>query len=271
MDVSTESGQVFIRDAETLASPLRLTQEEACSVLIGLQALSTIPAPGRAHALEQAIASLTAVAGKDAWLADAVGLHLVSGKEMDNVAALQNTIQQGHACSITYLVRHRDEVSERIVEPLRLFSLDATWYLRAWCRKVEGLRSFRVDRIQEMSDAGTQVHVPATSVDWQPGGSIYSPGSGDQQVQLIADSTTARRLAPAYNAQLFDLGGGMVGLQLLVGDTSTLAPLMARLGGHARVAGPEPVRQQVAAWLSESATSYDADGETVRVIPSVGR
>ncbi|MEV8182189.1 WYL domain-containing protein [Specibacter sp. NPDC078692] len=271
MDVSTESGQVFIRDAETLASPLRLTQEEACSVLIGLQALSTIPAPGRARALEQAIASLTAVAGKDAWLADAVGLHLVSGKEMDNVAALQNIIQQGRACSITYLVRHRDEVSERIVEPLRLFSLDATWYLRAWCRKVEGLRSFRVDRIQEMSDAGTQAHVPATSVDWQPGGSIYSPGSGDQQVQLIADSTTARRLAPAYNAQLFDLGGGMVGLQLLVGDTSTLAPLMARLGGHARVAGPEPVRQQVAAWLSESATSYDADGETVRAIPSVGR
>ena len=271
MDVSTESGQVFIRDAETLASPLRLTQEEACSVLIGLQALASIPTPGREHALEQAISSLTTVAGKDAWLADAVGLHLVSGKEMDNVAALQKAIQQGRASTITYLVRHRDEVSERVVEPLRLFSLDATWYLRAWCRKVQGLRSFRVDRIQGMSDAGTQGQVPVASLGWQPGGSIYSPGSADQQVQLIADSTTARRLAPAYNAQLFDLGGGTVGLQLLVGDTSTLAPLMARLGGHARVAAPEPVRQQVAAWLSESAAGYDADGETARVIPRVGR
>ncbi|MDD0858088.1 WYL domain-containing protein [Arthrobacter alpinus] len=112
-----------------------MTQEEACSVLIGLQALAAIPAPERKLPLEQAIKSLATVAGKDAWLADAVGLHLVSGTEMENVAALQRAIQHGRACAITYLVRHRDELSERTVEPLRLFSVDTTWYLRAWCRK----------------------------------------------------------------------------------------------------------------------------------------
>ncbi|ALO66996.1 hypothetical protein AS189_11460 [Arthrobacter alpinus] len=270
MDVTTESGQVFIRDAETLASPLRLTQEEACSVLIGLQALAAIPAPERKLPLEQAIKSLATVAGKDAWLADAVGLHLVSGTEMENVAALQRAIQHGRACAITYLVRHRDELSERTVEPLRLFSVDTTWYLRAWCRKAGELRSFRVDRIKDLHDGGTQEYVPSESVGWMPGTSIYDPGSGDEQVQLVADSTTARRLAPAYNAKLFDLGDGVVGLRLLVGDTSILAPLMARLGGHAYVAGPEPVRQQVTAWLEGSAASYDAYGENVPATPSLG-
>lgn len=121
-----------------------------------------------------------------------------------------------------------------------------------------------------MHDGGPQEYVPSESVGWLPGTSIYDPGSGDVQVQLIADSTTARRLAPAYNAKLFDLGDGVVGLRLLVGDTSILAPLMARLGGQAYVAGPEPVRQQVTAWLEESAASYDAYGENVPATPSLG-
>ncbi|MDD0858087.1 hypothetical protein NHF46_10420 [Arthrobacter alpinus] len=45
---------------------------------------------------------------------------------------------------------------------------------------------------------------------------------------------------------------------------------MARLGGHAYVAGPEPVRQQVTAWLEGSAASYDAYGENVPATPSLG-
>lgn len=273
MDVRSEAGQVFIRDAETLSNPLRLTQEEACSVLIGLHALTALPGTKHAQSLQSAIESLTAVAGEDAWLADAVGLHLISGQEMENVTALQGAIHQGRACSITYLVRTRDELSERIVEPLRLFSVDATWYLRAWCQKAGELRSFRVENIKELTDAGPQEHISVDGTPLHTRTSIYNPGSNDQQVLLVADSITAQRLGPAYNAELFDLGVGLgagaVGLRLLVGDTATVAPLVARHGGQVRVAGPEAVRQQVAAWLSYAASSYDADGETDRTTPSV--
>ncbi|MGO2540703.1 MAG: WYL domain-containing protein [Specibacter sp.] len=290
MDVTTEAGQVFIRDAETLSGPLRLTQEEACSVLVGLQALTAIPGTQQAENLGRAIESVGAVAGDDAWLADAVGLHLISGQEMDTIAALQEAIDNGRAAAITYLVRSRDELSERVVEPRRLFSMDSAWYLRAWCRRAGGLRSFRVDHIKELSDAGVQVHATATAVSWDPAAGIYDPGSDDVAVQLVADATTAQRLGPAYNAGLFDLAGagpesgpegeaaddaglsgadslggaafagGAVGLRLLVGETATLAPLMARLGGHARVAAPEELRAAAAAWLADAAESYDTAG-----------
>lgn len=277
MDVTTEAGQVFIRDAETLASPLRLTQEEACSVLVGLKALTAFPGTAQARSLRHAIDSVSAVAGKDSWLADAVGLELVSGAELDTIAALQQAIACSRACTITYVVRNRDELSERIVEPRRLFSIDSAWYVRAWCRKANGLRSFRLDNIKQLDDAGAQE--PALSGGAQPilaepgearrrpQSGVYDPGSADVQVRLLADVRTARRLQPAYGAELFDVDHGMTGVQFLVGDTAMLAPLMARLGGDAQVVAPVDVREAAADWLAESAASYDAVGEIVGTVP----
>ncbi len=270
MDVTTEAGQVFIRDAETLASPLRLTQEEACSVLVGLKALTAIPGSQQAQSLRLAIDAVAAVAGPDAWLANAVGLELVSETEMGTIAALQQAIYASRACAITYLVRNRDEVSQRIVEPRRLYSLDSAWYVRAWCRKANGLRSFRLEHIKELSDAGTQKHPSGSHAPWESSNELYNPGSEDVHVRLSADPATARLLEPAYAAELFELNNGATGLEFLVGDIKMLPPLMARLGGHARVISPDPVREAAAAWLAEGAACYDAVGETARSVHGLG-
>ncbi|MHA7304168.1 helix-turn-helix transcriptional regulator [Arthrobacter sp. TMN-49] len=269
MDVTTEAGHVFIRDAETLASPLRLTQEEACSVLVGLQALTALPGTEQAKTLNAAIESLSEVAGEEAWLADAVGLQLISGPEVETIATLQNAILNKRACTMTYLVRTRDELGVRMVEPVRLFSVDALWYLRAWCLKAGELRSFRVDHIKELSDAGAQEHTRATELPWQPSTGVYDPGSEDHQVQLVAAAAAVQRLGPAYNASLFELPHGEVGLRLLVGDTATLAPLMARLGGQVRVVGPSAVRAETVDWLARASASYDAVGENTPALPSM--
>lgn len=308
MDVITESGQVFIRDAETLASPLRLTREEACTVLVGLQALAGVADSRREAALTHATEQLRAVAGRDAWLSDAVAIHLVSGTEIDTITALQEAINGKRACTIEYLVASRDEVGERTVEPRRLFSVDSAWFLRAWCRRAGGLRSFRVDRIQSLRDGGPQDLGPQEAAPWEPHAGVYDPGSNDTVVKLIAELPTARRLAPAYNAELFALSrkddavkdsagkddaerddagevsgpelapdsgtATWVGVQFLVGDTATLPPLMAKLGGHAYVVSPESARLATAVWLEQAAQSYagaHAVGETGAPAPSHGR
>ncbi len=292
MDVTQEAGQIFIRDAETLARPLRLTQEEACSVLVGLQALSAVPGTAQADALAAAATSLSAVAGRDAWLADAVGLEIVDGADMEKIATLQGAIAEGRALQATYLVRNRDELTERRIDPYRLFSMDAAWYVRAWCHTAGELRSFRVDQFKTMHDAGPRVggagrqdvgqggagepasgraadHASGGAAD--PAGSaghVYHPSPDDVPVELVADSVTAQRLAPAYNAELFDLGGGSVGLRLLVGQTAMLPGLMARLGGHAAVLAPESVRQECIDRLRDAVKAYIADGETAGGVPS---
>ncbi|MFC8303385.1 helix-turn-helix transcriptional regulator [Specibacter sp. NPDC057265] len=285
MDVITESGQVFIRDAETLASPLRLTREEACTVLVGLRALWAVVDPGREAALVQATEQVAAVAGQDAWLSDAVGIHLVSGMEIDTITALQEAINSKRACVIRYLVASRDEVGERTVEPRRLFSVDSAWFLRAWCRRAGGLRSFRVDRIQSLQDVGPQAAAVPEGSQGDPLAGVYHPGSNDTELCLLAEQRTAERLAPAYNARLFAVRTkdpaawgatpqGWVGMRFLVGDPATVPALMARLGGSACVVAPPQVRFDTAGWLERAARSYDgahAVGETADAAPGRGR
>ncbi len=49
---------------------------------------------------------------------------------------------------LSYLVPSRDERTERDVDPMRLVSVEGRWYLEAWCHRAEGVRLFRVDRIE---------------------------------------------------------------------------------------------------------------------------
>jgi predicted DNA-binding transcriptional regulator YafY len=48
-----------------------------------------------------------------------------------------------------YLTRGRRESGERDVSPQRLVHYRSTWYLDAWCHRVEGLRRFALDAIEE--------------------------------------------------------------------------------------------------------------------------
>lgn len=281
MDVSNEAGQVFIRDAETLASPLRLTQEEACALLVGLDALTAISGTREAQSLRNAIDSLKRVAGEDAWLADAVALQLLTSGELATIAQLQALIGEGDAAEISYLVRSRDELTQRVIEPRRIFSIDSQWYVRAWCRRAGQMRSFRVDGIRSLHAAGPQTQHGASHTQTAPASSngVYTPGAHDQQVQLVADAATAQRLAPAYGATLHQLppgpdGAERLGVQMLVGESRTVAPLMARLGGHAHVVAPVALREETITWLTDALAHYrgteddDAVGENTETTPS---
>ncbi|MCQ9165796.1 YafY family protein [Arthrobacter sp. STN4] len=265
MDVFTEQGHVYIRDAETLSAPLRLTQEEACALLVGLDALTALAGSAEAASLATAIEAVREVAGPDAWLAGAVALALVGGSELETIAALQAMIQERTAARITYLVRSRDELTERTIEPHRLFSIDSAWYVRAWCRNAGELRNFRVDHIQSLAAAGPQEHDLPGHEALDPAAvpqSAYMPRESDALVSLLADPATARRLAPAYDGLLHEPGNGredLLGLQILVADSATIPPLMARLGGHARVLAPEAVCRQVGSWLAAALAAYEPD------------
>jgi proteasome accessory factor C len=50
-----------------------------------------------------------------------------------------------------YYSASRDETGERTVDPVRLFEADGRNYLEAWCRQAEGMRLFRLDRIDSFA------------------------------------------------------------------------------------------------------------------------
>jgi len=72
-------------------------------------------------------------------------------------AGVAQALMNQKPLKITYHSRSRDEITQRIIDPQRLMFYRSNWYLLAWCREGEGLKTFALDRIQQSSELDQEV------------------------------------------------------------------------------------------------------------------
>lgn len=63
-------------------------------------------------------------------------------------ARVAEALLQRRALRITYRARSTEDTTERTVDPQRLVHYRDAWYLDAWCRLREGLRTFSLDCVE---------------------------------------------------------------------------------------------------------------------------
>ncbi|MDJ0356776.1 WYL domain-containing protein [Paenarthrobacter sp. PH39-S1] len=265
IDVQWDEGVVFIRDADELAKPLRLTQEEACALLVGLESLQSLPDEAGKETLREVLDSVRRVAGPDAWMADVVEARIAPETSLETLSILQRAVMGRGRVRITYLVRGRDDVTERVIEPMRIYSLDSLWYVEAWCTLSEGMRNFRMDGIRTAVAAPGTAPVRELQLESKgparmssPG--VFMPGAGDLKVVLALDPD-ARWVADAYGARArAALPDGRTAVRITVGRAQTVPALMARLGGGGQVLEPEELRKASGDWLARALAGYPLPG-----------
>ncbi|MBP3036386.1 WYL domain-containing protein [Arthrobacter sp. zg-ZUI100] len=256
MDVNFENGQIFIDNAEDLSEPVRLGMDEAAALIVGLETLSSLPGIGDAPGLASALEKLSEAAGEAGRVGSSVAARLAETEgTADILARLQQAIAGHRQLDLKYLVPSRDELTDRTVDPRRLFSVNELWYLEAWCHRSEGVRNFRVDRIHGMTDTG-----PASWQGPDPDNafpaSLFRPGTEDEVVTLVLEPSAAW-VETAYDAgRRAELPRGRTAVELRVGNTRWIPGFTARQGGSVTVAGPDELRARTLAWLQESAAGY---------------
>ena len=268
MDVNFENGQIYIDNAEDLSEPVRLGMDEAAALIVGLETLSSLPGLGNTPAVASALEKLSEAAGESGRVGTAVAARLT---EPEGIAGLLDQLQQAitdrRQLALRYLVPSRDEVTDRTVDPRRLFSVNDRWYLQAWCHRSEGVRNFRVDRIHGAADSG-----PAS---WQgpdpdnfPSG-LFRPGDDDELVTLILEPP-AGWVETAYDAvRRADLPRGRTAVELRAGNTRWIPGFIARQGGSAAVAAPKALRRETEEWLRHALTSYSPSDSAPDSPPAV--
>ena len=80
------------------------------------------------------------------------------GAEPGVLRAVEQALSRSHVLSLRYRAGS-GEVTRRLVEPIVLAFARGRWYLVAWCRSREAVRSFRLARI-ERADVTSEVCVP---------------------------------------------------------------------------------------------------------------
>jgi proteasome accessory factor C len=148
IDLEFASDSVSVTFDAGMSRPLRLTAEEALALVVALRTLAETPGLADHDAIERALAKVETAAGGSVAAADAVTVSLDA--DATSEALVTRALDEGRALKLRYYTAARDETTKRTVDPIRLFTADRRRYLEAWCRRAEGLRVFRIDRMESV-------------------------------------------------------------------------------------------------------------------------
>ena len=260
IEASIEGGVISISNADTIARPLRLGADEALALLVGLRTLREVPEaiPGLSDpgALDRTIAKLERASGEAAAGSAAVAVAVEA--EADVTRVVREALEAGRRLHLRYYVPARDETTERDVDPMRLLLVEGRTYLEAWCRKVEDVRLFRLDRVVGLEVLDVAAEVPAEAVARDVDDGLFRPSESDQLVTLALRSS-ARWVAEYYPCEsVEDLPDGTTVVRLRTPDVRWVRRLALRLGAAGRVVDPPELVDEVRAAALAALERYAA-------------
>ncbi|GAB3127181.1 YafY family protein [Tsukamurella serpentis] len=182
IEIDYDEAGVDIGFSAKIDRPLKLTGPEAASLLLALRALADSPGVADPAAVLRAIAKLeAAVAGAGRDTVASIDGAPVQGQLAEVAGTVRAAVRDGRALHLRYYSASRDAASDRDVDPISVDAFDGHTYLQAWCRRSEGLRMFRLDRIDEARVLDQPASVPQN----------VAPASGLFDGAETGDLTTA--------------------------------------------------------------------------------
>jgi predicted DNA-binding transcriptional regulator YafY len=138
-------------DKSMTLPPVNFTAAEAAAVALALARSGPTPFRSAARtALPKMLAAMSEVdAGAARRLASRVRLY--QRVDAEGPPATPPVVEQAIVEQLVVAIDYHDRDgvrTERVVEPLAIMGIESVWYLTAWCRLRDGVRTFRLDRIR---------------------------------------------------------------------------------------------------------------------------
>lgn len=237
--------RIHVVDPQDLGQPLRLTHEEALTLLVALHLLAQVPGvDGREAIVSAAVRLESATRAHDAARAIAVQ----TGVADDVRVAVDEAVATNRSLRLRYASSTKDEVTERTVDPQRLLTVDGVAYLEGYCHTAEAMRTFRLDRVLTASVGEPVGETPA----------VGSDGERPAPVTAVLDvEPGARWIADVHGGEVREEhpdGRATVALPLLSAEWGVR--LVLSLRGQAVVREPADLRAAVAAAADAARASY---------------
>ncbi|MGH8870184.1 MAG: helix-turn-helix transcriptional regulator [Actinomycetes bacterium] len=255
IDVSISGDAITLSNADTIARPLRLSAEEASALLVGLRMLAATPGLQDREALDRLAAKLETAAGDAADAVKRVSVEM-EGEEVAT-AAVRAALEAGRRLHLDYYVPGRDETTSRDVDPMRLLLVEGRPYLEGWCRRVEEVRLFRLDRVIAVEVLDVAAEVPPEAVPRDLDAGLFQPSPEDQVVTLELEPS-GRWVSEYYPCEsVEDLAGARLRVRLRTPDTRWVRRLALRLAGTGRVVDPPELVADVRADAAAALAAYE--------------
>ncbi|MGI4895188.1 MAG: helix-turn-helix transcriptional regulator [Janthinobacterium lividum] len=251
IDAQWDSGRVYLSNADAIGRPSRLAVDEAVALLVGLRTLAEVPGLHERDALDGAMAKLSQATGEAAaGTAAHVSIDVGEPVAADVLASAREALRENRRVHLSYLVPSRDERTERDVDPMRLLNVDGHWYLEAWCHRAEGVRLFRVDRIEHARLLDADGTPPPQAVSRDVDSDLFRASPDDLVVtlDLALQAAWVVDYYPVEAVEAAPEGGwaeASLRVRLRTADTRWVRRLLLRLGSGAQVVDPPALAVEV--------------------------
>jgi len=247
-----DNDQIVLTNQVALDDSPRFSAREAAALIAGLQYLSALPE----NADRTAVASLMTKLSRGAS-AQPSPLAVEDTGSDATLALIRESVTTGVQLEFDYLGA-RGTRERRRVDPLRVESMDADWYLRGWDHLRAAVRTFRLDRISNPRVSDEPISHSAGDVTLPD--SLFESSADDLVVTVDVTNSAAALLADyipdgAVREQL----EGRVRTTVRVSHYHGLKRLMASMPGVATVVEPAEARRVVAEWAAAGAARYAED------------
>jgi proteasome accessory factor C len=154
-----DADSIFVSDAKSLDRPVKLSEFETASLLGGLHYLEQFPS----------LVHLETVAGLIQKIQQALPnvdspINVVAAPILQEVrSVVTQALAASQSIEIMYAGITKNELSNRVIDPVSTYSQDDYVYLKSWCRQSQAWRSFRLDRILEAKLGEDAINIPDDS------------------------------------------------------------------------------------------------------------
>ena len=210
--------------------PLRLGVDEASALLVALRMLAEVgqvaPAPGRPRGRRSAAPSPSSRRrrGRQRRPARRWRCRWTGTPNAASRPSCMRRSRRARRIHLSYYVPGRDEATERDVDPMRLLVVEGRTYLEGWCRRAEGVRLFRLDRVLASRCSRWRPRCRGRRSPWTSTAACSGPRRTDLRV-VIELSPYGRWVAEYYPCEeVTELGEGRLRVILRTPDTRMGAP-----------------------------------------------
>lgn len=248
-DAFEERDEIVITHRVAIDDSPRFSAREAAALIAGLQYLSSLPE----NADSAAIASLMSKLSRGASAAPSQ--VAVEGSGTDRTLALiRDSVERGVQLELDYQSA-RGLRERRRVDPLRVESVDADWYLRGWCHLRQAVRTFRLDRISDPVVTDEPIAHRASDVVLPE--ALFEGTPDDIPVTIDLAASAAPLLADYLpDGAATEQHGDRLRTTLRVSHHHGLKRLVAGMPGVASVVEPADARAAVRDWAQAGLDRY---------------
>jgi proteasome accessory factor C len=246
-----DANEIIITQLVAIDDSPRFSAREASALIAGLQYLQSLPE----NVDSAAYSSLAAKLARGA--SEAPSQVIVSpAATNDSFARIGDALARGVQLEFDYR-DSRGLTEHRRVDPLRLDSDNDDWYLRAWCHSRGSVRTFRLDRIDEL-------RVTDLAIEHRPADIALSDSLFDTSGKHTSVVLEFRPEALGLLGEFVPEGtrvtrvGELSRASVRVAHFHGLTRLVAGLAGVARVVEPAEARNAVRQWALDALDAYSA-------------